>query len=120
MNLKKYILSLIAIATLSTPAFGYPGANEIIIDKGATKLHIIDYYKVMVVLSIKDRSLSVNNIECGIFPLNEKTRTSKFGENIVYFGNKEYGYINNIRKFYSSKKLDLTLYRKHCNNFKIR
>lgn len=120
MKFQRNLLSFFLVALLSTSSFAYTGAKEIVITKGTNKMHIIDYYKVLVVLSITERPFSSSDVECGVFPFDEKRRIGQFGDNVVYFGDKEYGYINNNRKFYAENKLDLTLYKKRCNNFEVR
>lgn len=114
-----FISSLLALSFLSAPAFAYTGAKEFVVYKGQTKIHIIDNFKVLVVLSITQNPYASPTIECGTFPFDEVNRTGKFGENTVYFGDKEYAYINGNRKFYVDNKLNLTLYKKVCNNFQI-
>ena len=113
-----YLFTVFLVAN-SSVATAYTGAKEIVVDKGEVKLHIIDYYKVMVVLSIEQQAFS-KKIECGVFAFDEKRRIGKFGANVVYFGNKDFGYINNKPKSYAENKINLTLYRKVCNNFEIR
>lgn len=117
--LKKLLLASAIGFGFCSSAFAYTGAKEFIVYKGPTKIHVIDNFKTLVVISITENPFARASIECGTFPFDEKARTGKFGENFVDFNDKDYGLINGSRKFYVGNKLNLTLYKKVCNNFKL-
>lgn len=115
--MKKIITAFLLLITINT-SFAYEGAYEFIIrQKNNTQIHLIDYYNVLVVLKIKKEPFGDQHLECGVFPLDTKTRVGHFGENVVDFSNKEYGNLNGTNYFYVEEKTHVSLYRKACNNF---
>lgn len=121
--MKHYIKLLLScfLTVLSVPAFSYTGALEFIVREDVnTKLHIIDYYNVIVVLRVHQTPFSSKQVQCGIFPLDYKTRIAKFGDNVVNFSSKEYALLNNKQYYYTDDKIHVSLYRKQCNDFIIK
>lgn len=113
----KFVTSFV-LSFCALPSFAFTGANEFVLrQRGGSLVHIIDYYKVLVVLNIKEEQFSNRQVQCGVFPLNENTRVGQFGENVVDFSRKEYALLNGKEYFYVDDKIHVSLYRNICNNF---
>jgi hypothetical protein len=120
--MKKFLYFIASCSLLvHSTLFAYTGTKEMVIrQRENTKLHIIAYYKVMVVLNITERPFAVSNVQCGVFPLDEKTQTSTFGQNKIVFSKGDYGYINGRQHAYVEDLTHVTLYRTQCNNFVVK
>lgn len=108
----KKMISIIFISLFSMSAFSLSlnGIKQFSYpeNRGITSYFIMYDHRNLLFLQVGPRGLFSKNYYCEFFPLVDGR--AQFGKKTVNFQNDKFGFINNTRYTYDTKKINLTLY----------